>query len=154
MAEFKTIETQEQLDQIIQERLKRNTESVKEQFKDYDELKAKAEEFSKLKQSYDDMKATYESEKTEASEKITSLTSQLKERETSLLKMKVCVDCGLPTSLASRLNGETEEDLIQDAQVFSGLAKKGRGLPPASTERSGEEKDADLKETLKKLRGE
>ena len=40
MPEFKSIETQEELDRIIQDRLSRQKESIEKQYADYETLKA------------------------------------------------------------------------------------------------------------------
>ena len=44
MSEFKSIETQEELDRIIQDRLSRQKESIEKQYADYETLKAEKQE--------------------------------------------------------------------------------------------------------------
>ena len=119
MADFKVIETQEQFNEIIKERLERERNSVKkeyeEKYKDYDEMKNRISTF-------DDEKANYSKQIKELQEKASSidvLTQKNKQLETDSLKVKVALTNGLPYEMASRLNGEDEESLLKDAQTMA-----------------------------------
>ena len=129
MSEFKTIETQEELDKIIKKRLEQKDREVAEQYKDYlspDDAKA--------------MKADYEKQIQEAQGKIktldetvSTLTKRAETAEVSLLKNKVAIENNVPKKLASRLVGTTEEELKADAQSFMeglGTRPSGGSEPP------------------------
>ena len=129
MSEFKTIETQEELDKIIKKRLEQKDREVAEQYKDYlspDDAKA--------------MKADYEKQIQEAQGKIktldetvSTLTKRAETAEVSLLKNKVAIENNVPIKLASRLVGTTEEELKADAQSFMeglGTRPSGGSEPP------------------------
>lgn len=109
--------TQEELERILAERLKRE----REKYKDYDELKKAAEELKKLKEAQ-----MSETEKLQA--KLADYERQLLEKELALqeaqlesLKLKILDEMGLPKAWASRIFGTTEEEIRQDAEELKKL---------------------------------
>lgn len=113
---FKTIESQEELDAIIGDRIERAKSSVRkeydEKYKDYDDLKNKASQFETFKS---------ESEKTinELNEKLSTvdeLEKKNKQLETNSLKVKIAMENGIPYNLALRLNGNDEKSILEDAK--------------------------------------
>lgn len=109
--------TQEELERILAERLKRE----REKYKDYDELKKAAEELKKLKEAQ-----MSETEKLQA--RLAEYERQLFEKELALqearlesLKLKVLDEMGLPKAWASRIFGTTEEEIRQDAEELKKL---------------------------------
>lgn len=97
--------TQEELDNIVSNRLKR--ESAK--YADYEELKEKASKF-------DEIEEASKSELQKATEKADALQKQIdsmtKEKEIRELREKVAKDTGVPVGL---LMGATEEDCMEQA---------------------------------------
>lgn len=117
--EFKVIETQEELDAVIKDRLARNTrtvtDAVTKKYEGYispDEAKKTADELATLTKELEANKAT-----------IAELTAKNSAYETNSVKMKTAQEYGLPAELAERLNGDTEEDLKKDAESLSLLIK-------------------------------
>nr|DAN38818.1 MAG TPA: major capsid protein [Caudoviricetes sp.] len=113
---FKTIESQEELDAIIGDRIERAKSSVRkeydEKYKDYDDLKNQASQFETFKS---------ESEKTinELNEKLSTvdeLEKKNKQLETNSLKVKIAMENGIPYNLALRLNGNDEKSILEDAK--------------------------------------
>lgn len=158
MSDFKVIETQVELDNIIQGRLDRQKESFEKQLGDYDQLKTRNEELEKevgaLKTAAEESKnaaSQYDQTISELNEKVTSY-------ETANLRTRIAIQNGLPLDLADRLVGEDEDSLKADAERLSGFVGKKQPTPPLkSTEPIVEtDEDADLKAMLKKLneRGE
>lgn len=125
MSEFKKIETQEEFDAAIKDRLARENKKY-EGFVSPDklaELKADYEkEISKKYENYtspDDlanMKKDYE--------------GKIAKYETDSVKTRIANEMGLPSSIASRLNGSNEEEIRKDAESFAGLFQKE---PPLAT---------------------
>ncbi|CTF46160.1 putative prophage protein, partial [Streptococcus pneumoniae] len=101
MSEFKTIETQEELDNIVKERIRRE----REKFSDYDELKKRVSELesenSALKSTVEDDKQT----RAGLDAQITELQGQVSNYETANLRTRVALQNGLPYDLADRLQG-------------------------------------------------
>ncbi|MDF2902442.1 MAG: hypothetical protein K0S25_80 [Bacillus sp. (in: firmicutes)] len=151
---FKAIETQEELDRIIQERLNRE----KGKFADYDEIKARN---TALETEVDSLKSTIEETSTAAEtheQTIADLNKQIAEKETVNLRTRIALQNGLPIDLADRLIGSDEESIKADAERLAGFVSKKPTPPPLKNTEPVVEKDedADLKEMLKKLndRGE
>lgn len=116
MAEFKVIETQEDFDKAIQERLARKDKEFSE-FKE----KASASE-AEYKKRLDEAANTIKSlnEKIAGHDQIVSdLTARATTAESSLMKIKVAHNNGVPMELANRLVGSTEEELAEDAKSFA-----------------------------------
>ena len=111
--------TQEELDSIIANRLKK--ESAK--YSDYEELKKKASEFEKIE----------EAKKTElqkATEKADALQKELdainKANEVRTVREKVANEKGIPSNL---LTGDTEEACIEQADNILAFVNSGQSYP-------------------------
>lgn len=117
MSEFKIIETQEQLDEIIKNRIER----VKAKYADYDSLSAKVQNLEteklKLTELLDKQKEIEGTDKN----KIAELEKGIQGWETKALKQKVAIKYNLPFDLADRLKGDSEESLTEDAERLASL---------------------------------
>lgn len=112
MTEFKTIETQEELNSIIAERLKRE----KEKYADYDKLKSDNEALTKQLATVNQALKDKEDESIGFSTQIEELTGKIKSYELANLKTTIALKNGLPYDLAERLVGNDEDSLNVDAQ--------------------------------------
>ena len=135
MGEFKTIETQEEFDKIIQKRLEQKEREVSERFKDYlspeEVAKLKSEFDGKIKAANDSLKAERD-KSIEHSKVVSELENRAKSAETKWLKGKVAMEKGIPFELADRMIGETEEELLKDAESVSSLLAP-KSAPPMRT---------------------
>lgn len=157
---FEAITTQEQLDGIIGERLKRERETVRKEFtekySDYDSLKEKTAEYEKqigtLGQTIEDNSKKIK----ECNETISAQQVKLKGYETATVKMKIAHETGIPFELASKLSGDDEEAIRKDAEVMSKFMNKQKEPAPlASTEPPlADNKRIAMKNMLKGLKGE
>lgn len=130
MSDFKAIETQEELDKIIQDRLNRQKESLEKQFADYDQLKTRNEELeSEVGALQTTINETNEKAKSYDTT-ISDLNAKISGYETANLRTKIALQNGLPLDLADRLVGEDEESLNADAQRFAGFVKPAAPVPP------------------------
>jgi len=109
--------TQEELERILSERLKRE----REKYKDYDELKKAAEELKKIKESQMSEQEKLQMRLAEIEREKLERERELAELKTALVKQKVLTELGLPLSLADRIFGETEEEIRQDAEELKKL---------------------------------
>lgn len=140
MAEFKAINTQEEFDAAIKDRLDRE----RAKFADYEDLKKKASEADGYKKQLDSATAKISNLEKSAKEsadklaghakEVSELTERATKAERSLLCRKIAEENHIPTSLADRLTGETEEDLRKDAKAFSQYVHTGTA-PLASVEK-------------------
>ena len=126
---FKAIETQEEFDRIISERLSRQKESFEKQLADYDQLKtAKAD----LESQVGTLRSTIEQSKAgqeDYSKQISDLTSKVAGYETANLRTRIALQNGLPYDLADRLVGEDEESIKADAERLSSFVTKPHLAP-------------------------
>lgn len=158
MAEFTPITTQDQLDSIIGDRIKRERNTVSKEFQtQLDEANAKITGYEK--QISDLNKSIEESGKTNASHEktIAEMQNKIKGYESASVKTRIAHEVGLPYEMAARLSGETEEDIRKDAEGLFKLMGHRRTAPPlASTEHgvTKDEKKAAMKSVLAGLKGE
>ena len=149
MSEFKTIETQEELDNIVKERLRRE----REKFGDYDELKKRV---SELESENGALKATVEETKqtiAKSDAQITELQGQVSNYETASLRTRIALQNGLPYDLADRLQGADEETLRADAERLAGFMRPATPQAPLrDTEPAmGDDKTMQMKQMLRDL---
>lgn len=155
MSEFKAITTQEELDSIIGERLKRQKESISKQYTDYEDLKTKnvdlEKELTELKKSLE----SSTSSKTELEKQIEELTGKVKAHDLSSLKIKYALENGIPYNLAGRISGDDEESIKADAESLSDFFKSQTPPPPLkNTETNTKGEDVAYQNILKGLKGE
>lgn len=125
---FTVIETQEQLDAIIGERVARAehkaAQEAAKQYADYDELKKKLTDYETQIADYSKRyTALQEAQKSHADE-VAALNARIKDYETSSVKLRIAHEKGLPYEFASRLTGETEEDIARDAEQMAKFVAK------------------------------
>lgn len=132
MAEFTPITTQAQLDAVLGERLKQEREATAKKYGDYDALKTRAvaaeKQLAELQRSMQaDAEKYADYDKT-----LADLQAQLKRHQTDAAKTRIALEIGLPYAMASRLTGETEEDIRKDAQTLAQLmaGQQSRMAPP------------------------
>ena len=125
----KAIETQDELDRVISERLSRQKESFEKQLTDYDQLKtAKAD----LESQVGTLQSTIEQSKSgqeDYTKQISDLTSKVAGYETANLRTRIALQNGLPYDLADRLVGEDEESIKADAERLSSFVTKQHLAP-------------------------
>lgn len=149
MSEFKTIETQEELDNIVKERIRRE----REKFGDYDDLKKRV---SELESENGALKATVEETKqtiAESDAQITELQGQVSNYATASLRTRIALQNGLPYDLADRLQGADEEALRADAERLAGFMRPATPQAPLrDTEPPiGDDKTVQMKQMLREL---
>lgn len=165
MADFKAITTQEELDQIIGERLTRDRaarqKEIQDKYGNLDELeKSKAgyeEQINKMKGQIDELNGKikkYEDYDAKSLE-LSDAKAKIKEYETASVKQRIAHENGIPYELAGRLTGTTEDELKADAKMISGFIQRKAAPPLGSSEPTGEGgKEAAYKTLLKNMKGE
>lgn len=127
MSDFKVIESQEQLDAIIADRVARaerkGEETAAEKYADYEELKAQAQALQ------DELNKA----KNDAAE-VETFRAKVHQYEIDSVKTKIAHEEGLPFEFAARLNGEDEETIRKDARDMAKLIKPAQGAPLGGAE--------------------
>lgn len=136
--EFTPIETQEQFDAMVKDRVERAKKSAAKEFetqlKDLEQLKesvtAKETEIGTLKAKITDLEA----EKKTSGESYQSMQKELSQVKLSALKQRIAIDAGIPLEMADRLNGEDEESIKEDAEKVKGFIGAKHVAPSFKTE--------------------
>lgn len=140
MSDFKVIETQEQLDAIIGERVKRAErraeERAAEKYSDYDDLKTKAQTYEKQIADLSEQIKGGETKQAEFTKQIEELTGKVHQYETASVKTKIALETGLPYQLADKLSGDDEDAIREDAKKLAEFVAKP-AAPMGSMEPDG-----------------
>ena len=154
---FKEIKTQEELDAIIGERLKREKKTIEKQYEGYlspEDVQKKYEGFLSAEEIEKKYKGFVSPE--ELKKQLDEKDLKIKGYEIDSVKTKIALKNNLPYEFAGRLNGTTEEEIQADAEGF--LKIMGTGSPMSSTEPIGNNKEAveavAFKNMLSNLKGE
>lgn len=84
--------------------------------------------------------------------KLAEKDNLIKDYEIKNLKYRIANESGIPLELASKLSGETEEDLKKDAETLSSFITKKQTLPLRTTEPKVDDEMAPYKEMLDNLK--
>lgn len=147
---FEPITTQEALDNIIKERLKRERETTQKRFEGYispdDHQKALAD----ANKAFDDYKKAHESDE----QTIADLTAKNKAYETASLKSRIAHEVGLSYEWINRINGEDEQSIREDAESIKKLVGTNSVLMPTKQPEpsTGDEKSAALRSVLDSIK--
>ena len=167
MGDFKVINTQEEFDAAIKDRIARAEQTAETRVRA--ELQKDLDKAAGLETSVNSLTAERDSFKKQAEENATELSKlkgqmsenekKLKAYEMDALKLKIAQENGIPVSERQRLTGETEEDIRKDAESFAKVFKaaNNKGIPGFEQEDgvpSGEtgERNLELKRLLGKIR--
>ena len=152
MAEFKVIETQEQLDAVLGERLKRERETVRKEFEDYLSPEAVTKKYAGYLSPEDEAKK-YEGYL--SPEEAGKLNAKIKGYETDSVKTRIAHESGLSYDAIAFLRGEDEESIRKSAESLKNLVGNSNVSPLASLEQPGSDEEvAAYKNVIKGLKGE
>lgn len=152
MSDFKAIETQEQLDTIISDRLKRERETIRKEYEGYLSPEAAANKYAGYL-SPEEEKEKYKGYL--SPEEAARKDAKLKGYETDSVKTRIAHEMGLSYGAAAFLKGDDEETIKKSAEALKALVGNAVTAPLASTEPpAGSSGDAALRNTLRNLKGE
>ena len=152
MAEFTVIETQEQFDAAIKDRLGREKAKFAEQLAGYDETKVKLSDAEK--QIADLTEAL-----TAANEKISGFDEQIAERDSKIsdyatraAKTQIAHEMGLAFDAIEFLKGNTEDEIRASAESLKNLVGAQKVAPLATSDGANlDPKEAALRGMLQNL---
>ena len=133
---FQPITSPDQLNSIIGERIKRAQESVEKKYADYISPEDHQRALADANKAFDDYRKAHESDE----QTIADLTAKNKAYETSALKSKIANEVGLDYAWISRINGEDEKSIREDAESIKKLVGSGSTnlMPTKNPETSGD----------------
>ena len=138
--------TDEQIEKVLESHGK-TIKADKEKLVDYDDIKADNITLKDTVATLENSLKDFEGFEGKLAEK----DNLIKEYEIKNLKFRVANENGIPLELASKLTGETEEDLKKDAETLSSFIRKPT-LPLKHTEPNVDDKSAPYKEILSNLK--
>ena len=133
---FNAIETQEELDNIVKERLKREREANNKRYEGWISPSDHQKALEEANQTLEDYKKARETD----SQTIEDLAAKNKAYETATLKSRIAHEVGLSHEWISRIGGEDEQSIRADAESLKKLVGTGTPLPTKNPE-SGENLD-------------
>lgn len=152
MGEFKEIKTQEQLEEVLKERLKRERDTVEKKYEGYMSPTDVAEKYKDYL-SADDVAAKYKDHL--SPEDAGKLRTKLKGYETDSVKARIAHEIGLSYDAVQFLRGDDEESIKKSAEILKNLVGNTVEAPLANVEQPvGGNSDAAIRNTLKGLKGE
>lgn len=123
MSEFKAIESQEELDRILKDRLERAEKKAKEEI---DSLKSENAGLKEENTNYQkQLEGIGEKDKT-----ISSLEGEIESYKKAELRRKVAIENSIPYTLADRIVGDDEESMAEDAKRLAEFVGKKEYVPP------------------------
>ena len=133
---FKAIETQEELDSIVKERLKREREAANKRYEGWISSEDHQRTLSEANQTLEDYKKAREND----AKAIEDLAAKNAAYETASLKSRIAHEVGLSLEWTGRISGEDEQSIRADAESLKKLVGTGTPLPTKNPE-SGENLD-------------
>lgn len=153
MSDFTPIETQEQLNAVIGERISKAEQKYAQE---RDDLKKQNDAYAKqLADLQEQLKKQDETMKGRQAE-VDALTAKVQNFESSSLKTRIALETGLPYKMAERLTGTTEEEVRADAEMMVKLMGAQTPAAPIGTNDpviTTNSKDAALKKLAAQLGG-
>ena len=159
MSEFKPIETQEQFDAAITERIARAKEATRKEFDGWLSPKQQKKNTAELETKVSGLTSQLQ----EANEKITQSQTQIAERdakiakyETDSAKTRIANELGLSYEAVAYLRGENEEEIRKSAEGLKTIIGTRKAPPladPEDDDSTGGEKAA-YKKMLQDMKGE
>jgi hypothetical protein len=113
---FAAITSQEQFDKTFNQRWSREQAKLHEQYKGFDELKAKAEQFDQLQAAKQTESERLQAERDTALQAAKDNDTRATAAELAALRQRVAIEENLPIKFAAKLSGTTEDELRADAK--------------------------------------
>ena len=130
---FQPITSQEQLNSIIGDRIKRAQESVEKKYADFISPEDHQKALADANKAFDDFKKAHEGDE----QTIADLTAKNKAYETAAIKSRIAHEVGLDYAWISRINGEDEKSIREDAESIKKLVGAGTNLMPTKNTDAG-----------------
>lgn len=129
---------------------------------DFEAINTQEEFDARVREAYGDINdlknqlQTLTGERDSGAKTIAELTAKVKGYELSALKQSIAQQKGIPAEMAARLTGETEKDIMKDADAMAAMLRKVKGPAPSfePSKKDPDAKNAELIKMLHDLRGE
>lgn len=137
--EFEPINTQEEFDKKIKERIKRETDK----FSDYDDLKKQVGELNDKIENLNSELSGKDTKYGELEKKYTESESKNAKYESDSVKTRIALESGLPYGMIERVNGSTEEEIKADIEKLLSFTSSQTITQPMFTGNEGDSSSID-----------
>lgn len=120
---FKPIETQEELDALIKDRIERAKKTATEPFSDYDDIKAKNESYESEIAKLTEQLKEQSDQLNQGTTTVDELNQKIKEYETASIKARVSYEAGLPIEMIELAEKLMSDDIESIREGANGIAK-------------------------------
>lgn len=144
---FEPIMTQEALDAIISDRLKREREKTAEKYADYDAIKEKVGEYEKQLNGMNKQLETL----SEKEKEIESLKAANQKYETDSVKTRLAHEAGLPYGSTKYISGTTEDEIKASIADFQSFTKSFAPVAPLASSEPKQTPEGAKMNALKRL---
>ena len=153
MSEFIAINTQEEFDAAVKDRLERQEQKIRSE---YEGLKKEVDSYKTENKSLTSQIEKLTESQTGHDAEVAELKSKIAGYEKTELKARIAREAGLPYELAERLSGDDEDALKTDAESLKALIGSNTKVPPmpSSEDPLPDNKDAQWKALAKNLKKE
>lgn len=137
MAHFEEITSQDQLDAVIGERLRKQERKIREEYEGYlspDEYSAKINELNESLKGLTTKATEYE-------KSIAERDAKIKSYELASVKSKVAHELGLSYDAISFIRGDDEDSVRESASALKSLVGNSKPAPPVMNEPALDDKD-------------
>ena len=151
MADFKTIETQEELDNIIKDRLAREREASNKRYEGFISPEDHKRALAEQAKAFDELKKAHEGD----AQTIEDLNAKLKTYETDSLKNRIAHEVGLNYEWIDRIGGDDEASIRADAEKLKSLVGNSTKVLPTKNMEGGtpaNDKDAAMLKVLTSIK--
>ena len=159
MADFKVIETQEQLDAIVGERVARAKDSTRKEFEGWispDDFTKKTADLNTQLSGLNDQIKTLTDAKTALETQLTEKDSKIAKYETDSVKTRIARELGLSYEAVDFLQGDNEETIRKSAESLKSLVGAQVVPPSYNPEQGGggDPTEEALRQMSRALKGE
>lgn len=158
MAELKTpITTQEELDEVLKDRLERQTKKFEAEKAELEKKYSgytSGDDLAKVKASYDEQIKSLNAKLDETKDiqtKLDEANASIGKYQLDSLKIKTALDNKLPYEFADRLKGNTAEELAKDAELFAKTFQANPSAPSFVPDEGIKGEEARKKEAFKAM---
>lgn len=130
--EFTPITTQEQLNEVVKDRLARQKDQIEGKYADYEDLKSKNSEYEKQLETLNTSLEDSGKKITELETQIADRDSKIKAHETRSVKTRIAHEMGLGYEAIDFLQGDDEEAIKKSAESLKNLVGKSHTAPLAN----------------------
>lgn len=127
----------------------KSVQSYKDKLTEADSLKQEKES---LETQLNDLQQTLQNKETELSS-VDEIKQELEKYKLKDLKTSVAIKAGIPLELASRLSGETEDEIKADAESLAEFVNKKPTLPLKPNEPIINDENREMEQMLDELTG-